>query len=117
MPVMGTFFSGRAHAAAYFAACLIVFESTTYGSADELRAPDPFSAASSRLKGLSSFVDDHLQTVKTVNRAASTKIAASKNQTMDVSAFSQIAGKGVTANTRTIENTLRLQQLDSAPNN
>jgi hypothetical protein len=31
MPVMGTFFSGRAHAAAYFAACLIVFESTTYG--------------------------------------------------------------------------------------
>jgi Trypsin len=116
MPVMRTFFSGHVRAAACFAACVIIFESTICGSADELKAPDPFKAASGRLKDLSSFVDDHLQTVKTVNKAASTKIVGGKNQTMDVSAFSQIAGKRAIANIRTIENTLRFQQLDSAPN-
>lgn len=115
MPVMGMLVGARVRAAAISAACLTVF-CPDFSSADELKAPDPFKAASTRLKDLSSFVDNHLQTVETVNKAAGTKIAGSKSQTMDVSAFSQIAGKGAGANIRAIENTLRFQQLDSAPN-
>ncbi|MGR4928243.1 S1 family peptidase [Bradyrhizobium sp. CAR08] len=107
-------FVGALRAAAFFAACLTAFYAN-FSSADELKAPDPFKAASTRLKDLSSFVDNHLQTVETLNKAASTKIAGGKNQTMDVSSFSQIAGKGTGANIRAIENTLRFQQLDSAP--
>jgi hypothetical protein len=105
-----------ARAAIFIAIFLVAFGNTTFGSAEELKAPDPFAQASTRLKNLSSFVDTQLQTVKSVNKAASAKIAGGKDQPMDVSAFSQLAGRGNVANIRTLENTLRFQQLDSAPN-
>ena len=115
---MGAFFNARvcSRAAGFSAAFFAVVLSVAISSAEELKAPDPFNKAARRLKDLSSFVDTHLETVKTVNKAASAKIAGGKDRPMDVSAFSQIAGKGTIANIRTIENTLRFQQLDSAPN-
>src|SRR5262249_19034684 len=100
----------------FIAIFFVAVGNTTFGSAEELKAPDPFAQASARLKNLSSFVDTQLQTVKSVNKAASAKIAGGKDQPMDVSAFSQLAGRGNVANIRTLENTLRFQQLDSAPN-
>jgi hypothetical protein len=81
---------------------------TSTGLAEELIAPDPFNKATNRLRNLSTFVESHLQTVKTVNKNAA-KIAGTKNSSMDISAFSQIGGGN-----RTIANMMRLNDLDSA---
>lgn len=96
---------------AVLAGVCVASGSVSFGRAEELTAPDPFKKASNRLQDLSMFVDSHLQTVKTVNKNVSSKIAGAKNSSMDINAFSQMGGGN-----RTIANMMRLQDLDSAPN-
>lgn len=86
----------------------IFFSGAGAGFSEELTAPDPFKKASSRLRDLSTFVDEHRQTVQTVSKAASNKAAASKSLSVDVSGLSRLGGN------RTVANMMRLKGLESA---
>ena len=61
------------------ATSVFIFFSSIDARPEELSAPDPLKKASSRLQDLSTFVDKHLQTVDTVNKAASNRAAANRN--------------------------------------
>lgn len=87
-------------------ACLLYTASAAFS--EELPAPDPMKSASSRLRNLSSFVDRHLQTVETVNKAANNRAAANKNLSVDISGLRQLGGD------RTIANVMRSRELESA---
>lgn len=89
----------------------LLLNTVSTGAGEELSGPDPFKNVTRRLKNLSAFVDTHLQSVKTVNKAATNKIAGAKNPSMDISAFSQVGGGN-----RTLANMMRIKELDSAPN-
>ena len=110
---MGAFVSAvlRTSAAALVASIIFFQSMMGAGRAEELGAPDPFKKATGHLQNLTTFVDSHLQNVKTVNKTASAKIAGARNSSLDISAFSQIGGGN-----RTIANMMRLNDLDSASN-
>ena len=101
-------FVGPGSWAYVFAIGTVIFFSSIDARPEELSAPDPLKKASSRLQDLSTFVDKHLQTVDTVNKAASNRAAANKNLSVDISGLSQLGGN------RTIANVMRLNELESA---
>lgn len=97
-----------AHAWALAASLSIFCGTMTSSFGEELEAPDPFKQTSSRLQNLSSLVDQHLQTVQSVNRSANANIAANRTLPSDISGFSQLGANP------TLENMMRLRDLESA---